>query len=55
MILTLRSSWQPAMPFETMVELRDKLNGMLEEIRAERQVRVPFFGAQSADDRAAVE
>lgn len=43
MILTLRSSWQPAMPFETMVELRDKLDSMLQQIRAERQVRAPIF------------
>jgi hypothetical protein len=43
MTLTLRSSWQPAMPFETMVELRDKLDGMLQQIRAERQVRAPIF------------
>jgi hypothetical protein len=43
MILTLRSSWQPAMPFETMVELRDKLDGILQQIRAERQIRAPIF------------
>jgi hypothetical protein len=43
MISTLRSSWRPAMSFETMVELRNKLNVMLQEIRAERQARVPIF------------
>jgi hypothetical protein len=46
MILTLRSSWQPAMPFETMVALRDKLDAMLQQIRAERQVRPPIFRCQ---------
>jgi hypothetical protein len=43
MIVTLRSSWQPAMPFEAMVDLRDKLDGMLQHIRAERQIRTPIF------------
>jgi hypothetical protein len=42
MIEVLRSEWQPEMPFEALVALRDALEEMLQQIRAERHIRPPM-------------
>jgi hypothetical protein len=41
MIDTLRSKWQRELPFEELIRLRDELDEMLQQIRAERQIRPP--------------
>jgi hypothetical protein len=43
MIERLRSQWQPGMPFEAIVELRDDLDAMLQRIRFERHIRPPVL------------
>jgi len=41
MIATLRSKWQRGLEFEELIRLRDELDEMLQQIRAERQIRPP--------------
>ena len=41
MVDTLRSKWHRDMPFEAMIRLRDDLDGMLQQIRSERQILSP--------------
>jgi hypothetical protein len=41
MIDMLRSKWQRELPFEELIRLRDELDEMLQQIRAERQIRPP--------------
>jgi hypothetical protein len=43
MVDTLRSTWHRDMPFEAIIRLRDDLNGMLQQIRSERQIHSPVF------------
>jgi hypothetical protein len=38
---SLRSKWYRDMPFEAIIRLRDDLDGMLQKIRSERQIRPP--------------
>jgi hypothetical protein len=42
MVDTLRSEWRRDMPLEAMIRLRDDLDGMLQQIRRERQIRSPL-------------
>lgn len=41
MIATLRSKWQRGLAFDELIRLRDELDEMLQQIRAERQIRSP--------------
>jgi hypothetical protein len=41
MIATLRSKWRRGLAFEELIRLRDELDEMLQQIRAERQIRPP--------------
>jgi hypothetical protein len=43
MIEKLRSQWHEGMSFEAMVELRDELDAMLQQIRGGRHIRPPVF------------
>jgi hypothetical protein len=43
MVDSLRSTWYRDMPFEAIIRLRDDLDGMLQKIRSERQIRPPVF------------
>jgi len=43
MIEVLREEWRPEMPFEALVALRDRLDAMLHQIRAERHIRPPVL------------
>jgi hypothetical protein len=43
MIDVLREEWRPEMPFDALVALRDSLDAMLQQIRAERHIRPPVL------------
>jgi len=43
MIERLRTQWHQNMSFAEIVELRDDLNGMLQQIRTQRHIRPPVF------------
>ena len=43
MIATLRSKWHRGLVFEELIRLRHELDGMLQQIRAERQIRPPVI------------
>jgi hypothetical protein len=43
MIDRLRSRWHEGTPFDAIVELRDELDAMLQEIRSERHIRPPII------------
>jgi hypothetical protein len=43
MIARLRSQWHPGMSFDAIVELRDDLGVMLQQIRSERHIRSPVL------------
>ncbi len=43
MIERLRARWQADMPFDAVVQLRDELEAMLGQIRAERQIHSPVL------------
>ena len=42
MVQRLRSQWHQGMPLDALVELRDDLDAMLQQIRSERQIRTPL-------------
>jgi hypothetical protein len=43
MIEKLRSQWRQDLSFDAIVELRDELDAMLQQIRSERHIRPPVF------------
>jgi hypothetical protein len=43
MIETLRTRWHQDMSFTEIIQLRDDLNEMLQQIRIQRRIRPPFF------------
>jgi hypothetical protein len=43
MIERLRSQWHPGMSFDAIVKLRDDLDAMLQQIRAERNIHPRVF------------
>jgi hypothetical protein len=43
MIEKLRSQWRQDLSFDVIVELRDELDTMLQQIRSERHIRPPVF------------
>jgi len=43
MIELLRAQWHPGMSFAPIVDLRDVLDAMLQEIRSERQIHPPVI------------
>ena len=43
MIETLRTRWHQDMSFTEIIELRDDLNEMLQQIRIQRHIRPPVF------------
>ena len=43
MIEVLREEWRPEMPFDALVALRDSVDAMLQQIRAERHIRPPVL------------
>jgi hypothetical protein len=43
MIEKLRSRWHEGMSFEAVIELRDELDAMLQQIRAGRHIRPPLL------------
>ena len=47
MVATLRSAWDEAMPLPELVGLCDDLNGMLQQIRHERQILPPVIHCRS--------
>ena len=47
MVARLRSVWDEAMPFPELVRYCDDLNGMLQEIRHERQILPPLIRCRS--------
>jgi hypothetical protein len=51
MVDTLRSKWHRDMSFEAIIRLRDELDGMLHQIRSERQIRSPLFRCRNAARR----
>jgi hypothetical protein len=43
MVVGLRDRWQPDMPFEAMISLRDDLDTTLQRIRSEGNIGSPVF------------
>ena len=43
MIETLRREWSPSLSDEALIELRDRLDERLQQIRAERKILPPMF------------
>ena len=43
MIDDLRAQWREGMPWSALIELRDHLDAMLQQIRAERHIRPPVI------------
>jgi hypothetical protein len=42
-MMKLRSQWRKDLSFDAIVELRDELDAMLQQIRSERHIRPPVF------------
>jgi hypothetical protein len=43
MVDRLRDQWHPEMSFDSVISLRDDLDGMLQRIRLERKISSPIF------------
>jgi hypothetical protein len=43
MVGRLRSQWHQGMSFDALVELRDDLDAILQQIRSERHIRTPVM------------